>query len=124
MRWIVIATVAALAFPNLASAHKITPISNQTLGKRCNGAGGEMIDPAVCMLPSGATVTCGGKGKNRACDSTAITTNTSSTNTGPFGPAKGSIQPGAPNPSGIGSGPSSLVQAGSRANLAGAKLTH
>jgi len=107
MRWIAIAMVAVVvAGPSSASAHKILPISDKTLHKRCANAGGEMLGGSSCVLPGGATVTCGGTGKNRACDSTAIMTNAGGTSTGPFGPAAGLSSPGAPNPSTPTSGPS------------------
>ena len=103
---ILVAAVAGLSLVSLANAHKINPMSDQTLSKRCNGAGGEILSKGICMLPGGATVSCGGKGKQRACDSTAIATNSGGATTGPFGTATGPAHPGAPNPSGTPDRPS------------------
>ena len=123
MRWIAIVMIAAVAGPSLASAHKILPISDKTLHKRCANSGGEMLGGSSCVLPGGATVTCGGTGKNRACDSTALMTNGAGKPTGPFGPATGLSSPGAPNPSTTASGPS-LTMPTRPSGITGGTLKH
>lgn len=128
MRLVALAMVAVVAGSSLAdsaSATKLSPVSDKTLSQRCGAAGGEMMHHGVCYFPdSGVTIACGGSGKKRACNSTAITTSSGGTTTEPIGPATGLTHPIAPNPSGVGNGPSLTISSKPTSLTGGVISTH